>query len=133
MNRRILKKLCKRAAPVLLARYRIVCQPDDEAMFEISSSHGWPHHEVRWSELTDSGYVDCLQGTLIHSYRCSYEYDEWDYKLAYDLLREQLAWDFSEESGEYDEYGMPNLLFPDLSTPAKVFALIKQQPSAEGE
>lgn len=134
MNVRILKKLCKKAEPILRDRYRIDCCASDKGESISVRGKGWPR---RQADVRDrfGCYVDMLPNTPIHSYRCSYEYDEWDYRTAWEELVESVSWEYAIYKPDIDSDYVDNgdmydcFIFPDLSTPAKVFALLKTEPA----
>jgi hypothetical protein len=133
MNLRILKKLSKKAEPVLRGRYGIDCCPSDHGESISTSGKGWPRRQAD-SRDQFGCYVDMLPNTPIHSYRCSYEYDEWDYRTAWEELVELVGWEYAIYKPDIDPGYVGNggmydcFIFPDLSTPAKVFALLKTEP-----
>lgn len=86
MNLRTIKKRCKAAVDVLVREhgYRLdQFQPADgsEALY---APLGLESRYVR-RNFIDPGP---LKGTMLYWYRCSYEYDEWDCKLASEVLED---------------------------------------------
>ena len=90
MNRRTLKKRCKRAMAVLIKEYAY--RPDqfapacgDEA---IDAPAGMERRHV-WSDWLEPGP---LKGTPLYYYRTSWECDEWGCQLPTDVLSELEHW-----------------------------------------
>ena len=136
MNRRILKKLSKKAALILKQRDGIDCSPSDDGESTEAQGPGWPRRELSLWSFRSGGYVDLLPGTPLYSWRCSHEYDEWDYRPAWNELLERAGWEYAIYKKDIDpNYQMPAdggdsypFIYPDLGTPAKVFALLKTKP-----
>lgn len=106
MNRRTLKKHCKRAVPILIAEYGY--HETDFMPADGSETIDAPTRMER--QYVERGFLKpgALRGTMIIWQRTSYEYDEWDCKLASELL-DEIRWvekqDWSPTDCEED--GMP--------------------------
>lgn len=90
MNRRTLKKACKRAVPILIAQHRY--KPEDFTPAEGDESiYAPPGMEKRFVR---HGFIELgpLKGTPLLWVKTSYEYDEWDSTLPSEMLREIEFW-----------------------------------------
>lgn len=130
MNKRILKKLCKRAAP-LLAEFG-----DTREQFRVERHDppAWTCPRMdrksldRWGGKPCSyGFFDALKGTVGVGSMSVGEEPEWEDEPAYDALLQHLYWRYAVETGMRSDFGT-EYSHPDLSTPAKVFALLKTEP-----
>lgn len=138
MNVRILKKLSKKAAAILQQREGIDCSPSDPGESCEFRRAGWPRHQFRYGKRADRNWdwVDLLPGTPLYSWRCSFEYDEWDYRPAWNELLERVSWEYATYGKDVDPNYEPAadngdaypVKHPDLGTPAKLFALLKTDP-----
>lgn len=98
MNLRILKKLCKRAVPILVGQYgyRLESFTVADGSEAIDAPVGMERRFVR------HGFIDpgLLKGTPVIWQRVSYEYDEWDCFLPSEILSEHEFWKDWEPSAE---------------------------------
>lgn len=99
MNARILKKLSKKAVPLLVAMgysESSFVRSGDGDTTELGNCDR--KHLQIWKGAEHPkngnchGYVDLFRSTPLYSYQTSYEYNEWDYKPAWDVLAETSLW-----------------------------------------
>lgn len=92
MNRRILKKLCKRAMAVLIAEHGFTADafsPSD-GQETVGAPKGMDRRHV--CKGTGSLHPGPLKGTPICWQRTSIEYDEWDCELPTAILADIIFW-----------------------------------------
>ncbi|MEW5968650.1 MAG: hypothetical protein AB1706_02100 [Pseudomonadota bacterium] len=86
MNKRILKKLSKKAVDILI------------------QVNGYHKNQFLPADQDDSCTYDVLKGTPMFSYQTSYEYNEWESEAAFAVLMEFIYWELSEfckETGDF--------------------------------
>lgn len=90
MNRRTLKKLCKRAVPILIAKHRY--KPEDFTPADGDESIYAPPGMEK--QFVRHGFIELgpLKGTPLLWVKTSYEYDEWDATLPSEMLRDIEFW-----------------------------------------
>lgn len=120
MNRRIYKKLCKRAA-----LYLDHCERDEDGYTVFVGRQRWDRRETRHDRWMQGQVVDFDAGHLMIQWYGGggYYESEWDVRSAW----EGLLLKVDAEHGDYDE-AADRWVSPDLRTPAKVFALLKTEP-----
>lgn len=125
MNPRILKKLTRRADPIvrkLTKQHRIVVGYDDCESVETYQRVEEKYLD-RWNgEPNKYGYFRQLKGTVGYGEMSGYYEPEWSDKDAYSWLSSYLLYrftDWSKVDEDSGEYPMPDV---DLSTPSAVFA-----------
>jgi hypothetical protein len=105
MNRRIYKKLCKRAMPVLIAKHGYA--PRNFTMANGRETLDAPtnmERNDRRGRFFVKGFFSPLKGTPVIWERTSYEYDEWDAKGAVDVLDELEYWESPEAAKFIEEW-----------------------------
>lgn len=156
MNRRIMKKLSKRAVPVLrkLGDTRDVIErsmPDDGYIEQLIERKHWERMTVqhdhppacandiktptkkngRWVILSQS-YVGVLPCTPLMSWMSGYEEPEWETSTAYDALCDYVHFHLMDYS-QVDDDGVPIMIQRhDLSTPRKVFNAAEKLVAEKG-
>lgn len=125
MNPRILKKLCKRASWYLrklqLVRGEIV---RDECRDEVSMPFPIAEHHISARYYENSVHMETLKGTEFCNWRCSYEYDEYEYEPTYMTLHARYCdemHDWENFHGGDDEWP-PKWIGPARIFPSHVFA-----------
>jgi hypothetical protein len=90
MNRRILKKRCKRAMEILIAEhgYSLRDFSPSDGQEAVSAPHAMEKRSV-WAAWLQPGP---LKGTPMLWRRTSYECDEWDCDLPSEFLRDLIFW-----------------------------------------
>lgn len=84
MNPRILKKLCKRAAPILEKRFHISVERSGERDDYPVNIRGWPRHQLNWYGQSANGRT--LADTPYVWWLSSVEDGEYDHTPAYPYL-----------------------------------------------
>lgn len=90
MNRRTLKKLCKRATATLVNQYAY--RPDQFAPSDGQEAVDAPAGMERRSVWKGWLHPGPLKGTPLYYYRTSWECEEWGCKLPTDVLAELEHW-----------------------------------------
>lgn len=96
MNRRILKKLCARAAPLLPQ----LGDKREQFKVEAGDAPSWTCTRMdrkdleRWPLMRAAGYFDALPGTIGVGAITGYYDPEWSDEPAYDALAELVWWHF---------------------------------------
>jgi hypothetical protein len=103
MNRRTLKKKCKRAMQVLIEVHGYPVSDFARASSD-ETLDAPPSMEKRF--VRSSGFFSALKGTWLRWYQCSYEYDEWECELPSEKLRE-IEFYASMTDEEAREFFMP--------------------------
>lgn len=90
MNRRVLKKRCKRAMEVLIANHGY--RPDQFQRSDGQESIYTPAGMDK--QFDERGFLEPgpLKGTPLLWEQVSYEYDEWDAKLPTEVLSDIIFW-----------------------------------------
>ncbi len=98
MNRRTLKKKCRRAMEALIARHGYA-RDSFVASDGGESIYAPPGMERRFDR---NGFLDPgpLKGTMLLWQKTSYEYDEWDAALPSEVLREVEFWEVYQPTDE---------------------------------
>jgi hypothetical protein len=149
MNLRILKKLSKRAAPLLplLGDTREQYPAKKEDSFVSVSIYDWKHWERMrakfpferdmkrrpkdghdWIVMRSPSFA--WPGTAMVGSMCGYEEPEWEEETAWESLRSMIYWEFVEWNDVADATGDAEWPTPvckrDLSTPTLVFAAARE-------
>lgn len=124
MNLRILKKLSKRAAPILAAQFRYAV--DD---FSVADGSECVSAVGKMPKRLDSsvGLVYPLPGTPLNWYRTSYEYDEWDAQSLWELLYDTAMWTYVT----FKSKDVMEPVFPKVRNPSDLFRLLTTTPPPE--
>ena len=104
MNRRIHKKLCKRAMATLIKDHG--WRPEDFTYLKFGDEITWDapaNMERRCSRGHSDGFFTPLKGTPGRLERTSYEYDEWEFKSPVAIL-DQIEME-NAMSDEIDQIG----------------------------
>ncbi|MGQ9367728.1 hypothetical protein [Azospirillum sp. ST 5-10] len=99
MNLRILKKLSKRAVKILCERHGYKLGDFTTANGDETTdvpARGWPRHQRERVAGRSLPFVSLLKGTPLVYRRVSYEHDEWDFRTAFEELRELDFWSSPE-------------------------------------
>ena len=110
MNARIFKKKCKQAMAELIANHGFTekqfapCERGETWGYVKKFVARFPKHQrFSYRIAGDHHYIKLAKGTPLHSWRCSYEYDEWDIEPAVDTLDGILFWQSPEADKLMDE------------------------------
>lgn len=128
MNLRILKKLSKRAAPILLDRFCLspstlyIADNDDSTYAETNIDRKHQDH----ARIHSRGYEEAWPGTPYVGWMSCGESPEWESRTAWAELQNQVGGEVMVEIGERDESGCPENVAPafDMS-PINVFAYLR--------
>lgn len=97
MNRRIYKKLCKRAMATLIEKHGYKAKDFDTVKFREEVSWDAPLN-MEWSSEPwysghSAGFFSPLKGTPGHWAKVSYEENEWDFKSPIEILDQIEIWE----------------------------------------
>lgn len=119
MNLRILKKLSKRAEPLIreIGQHIDIGPADrDETLYAMD---GMPRHQVK-----HSSFIAPLQGTPLVWERTSYEYDEWDATAAWQWLENHVQACTYDWGAEFED--RPRRPSPRLTNPSRVLRVARK-------
>lgn len=129
MNKRILKKICKKAVPHLVSRYGFkpgeILIADREDPPHAGESLDRKHQDH--ARLHARGTV--WRGTPFVGMETGWECREWEERTAWRQLQDCVGGDALIEVGPRDQYGCPENVMPAFQlSPINVFAWLRSGP-----
>lgn len=128
MNLRILKKLSKRAVPVLIKRYSyrqadfLTATSDDPPYAGLAVDRKHQDH----SRISARGFEEAWPGTPYVGEMSGWECPEWSERTAWVELQNMVGGEVMVEVGDRDESGCPENVLPAFYlSPINVFAYLR--------